>query len=225
MEIRVQVNDGETFRFQQEDPAIAEEILKSVHPARFFATPQIIIQGHGETGGFSSPFVECIEFITDAEAPWLQAQANERFTTISKEEFEKRRTELENPPETAAGAQPGREFQGIAEFVLRSGTRAYFEYSVFARDRLEQRMLLQNFLIHPSFHAYRQGGGHVLINPHNVSRWVMLPGPPELPKAAWHADRLEGPPSGDETRQEEVRNQAAEARPGSVGAAGRPEPV
>lgn len=193
MEIRVHVKDGEEFSFVQKDEELIDRILSTINPFRLFQREQIVIQGATTTIGFSAKSIECIEFLTDRKLDWPSAGGLEDVVSLSEESFsmESERRAGQDMRKVQIAVKKGDIVDGLGIYVMESGKRFYFIYSIKVHGRLDARKRIQYFLDSWGFPARRESGGYLLINPKNISQWSLHPGPPVAPTDAWYVNRIE----------------------------------
>lgn len=192
MEIGVHLIDGEVYRFSQEDPALVAGIFSKIHPKRLFLQQQIMIHGKLAVSGFSTLSIEYITLKTDVTPSWPATDPNlKTIQRIDKDTYSYAVDQLarhlrDGRPET----KPGEAATGYMEMVLTSGRKLHMMYEIVTRGKIDALMTLQNFLEPGGFLASGLGGGYCLINPANISRYLLSPGPAQTPAQAWCASRL-----------------------------------
>ena len=191
MKIVVHVTHGKSFVFEQPDPVEAGGILGGVHPNRLFAQPQIIIQGTTSTSGFATPAVEAVEFHTEVEIEWLKHGGPGLLTSVDRETFAAALAERKGQLAALRNKlAPGDRIFGQGEMVMRSDRRFYLHFESVVGGQLDMRHNLSAFLEARSMAAMLPEGGALLINPANIVRWTLYPGPPDVPRNAWPASRI-----------------------------------
>ena len=189
MKIRIHLTTGESFEFTQNNEVHINYIFDSLKKSKLFGRPQIIIHDSLRTNGFACERVDYVEFLTERKPDWNPVQELDRLVTLPKEVYEKNAQEIcEKMEKSQISEQAGEKFSGLAEFIMRSGKRLFFEYEVSSFHRLDQRLLMQHFLESGEFLAEMQEGGYCIINSSNISRWVLTPGLSEAARISWTAE-------------------------------------
>lgn len=192
MIIRVHTSHGKVFEFTQKDEVEGGGILGSVVPHRFFGQQQVIIQGRSATSGFATAAIEAVEFETPVEIAWAPKGHDGALTLVDRDTFA---AELESRKRRGANVrrrhEPGERAFTQAELVMRSDERFFLHQSVLVAGPLDTRHEIHSFFETKSIIALLPQGGAMIINPSNIVRWTLYPGPVDSPRNAWHASRTQ----------------------------------
>lgn len=192
MDILIHVIDNEVFTFRQEDPQAIRAILATVQPKNLFNRHQLVVQGLTSTSGFACLSIEWIEFLLEEETGWQLPPAAMDARSVTRETWERNTAGHEEDfREQMQAMRPGQLRVAYIELVMRSGQRLFLEHAGSVAGRIEQRASVQSFLEPGGIYARREGGGHVIINPHNVTRWSMRPGVKNPPQNHWPASLID----------------------------------
>jgi hypothetical protein len=195
LEIHVHGIDGQVAAFVQSDPAAAAALLAHIQPGRVFTQSHLTIASEHSVTFFPCAAVARIDLVMDTFPDWPFYHGVSNILEITEEEFQERYR-----PEEREAEPPGALVVRFTELELTSGERLVVEVHSreIPRTAVDQAMFVQQILSAPSLYARRLGGGAILLNPAQILRMTVYPGPPETPPNAWAADPL----TGVETEQE-----------------------
>ncbi len=190
--IHVHGIDGHVSRFVQSDAAAARTILDQVHPARLFTQPSLIIKGDTATTAFPCSAIARIDLLTEAYPGWPFPRNLEDVIELSEAELAQhlRPEILRNwHPDHAV---PGDPLLAFLDITLLNAAKVCAELVVCVPDAtsIDRSILLHQILQAPVHYMRRRQGGAVLINPANIARFNLHPGPPVL-AGAWPARLLD----------------------------------
>jgi len=190
MEIVIHTIDNESARFVQEDPEQVALLLSKVHPQRLFQQRNIIIQGKMAVSGFNTSLVEMVEFITDVKPQWQVQTHVDTIQVISEEKYEALMLKLVR---SLKGERPrvkvGDSMEGCAEFHMRSGRDVLVQFHSVVKGKVDERMFLQSLFESGALAIPIEKGGWAILNPENIVRYVLNPGPADAPANSWLAAR------------------------------------
>ena len=195
LEIHVHLVNGSISRFVQDEPVEIDRILNHIHPEKVFNQPTIVIAGRHSMTALPTSAVARIDFVMDGFPGWEFHRNLKDAVQITHEELRERYIPIaETSTRTDMAVPEGEVVTAFAEAELMGGERLYVEVQLTAdrRTPLERGMLLHQIFTGSSLYARRRGGGGILINPANVVRITLYPGPPETPPNAWPARHLTG---------------------------------
>jgi hypothetical protein len=203
LEIHVHLVDGSIIGFQQPDPELAKQIIASTRPEKLFSQPQLRLAGEAYATLFPMAAVARLDFIGEELAGWGDGRELSHMEQITKEEFEQHRLDAGPRPPREGQEPPGDEPLILyREIVLTNGERVYSAAHLsppreHAADgpraaAIDLSMMIRHELDGPALGCRRAGGGVILINPHNVLRLTVHPGPPEVAPGSWAAEWVQG---------------------------------
>lgn len=188
LQIQIHLHDGRVMTYQQDDADVAAKILAGVQPAKLFAERQLLIAGAYSLSGFTSDSVVRVDFIIDELPKWPFPHGLTDAVEIPKEEFNRHYVpEDDESLKREKEWKEGEEVHSYGEFELNSGKSVFAEFESVRRGGIEQRQTAHNFLTGSGFHIRRRDRGVMILNPVNIARWTIFPGPPTTPKNAWPA--------------------------------------
>lgn len=191
LKIHVHLTDGRLHTYVHGDPDKARQFLDGLHPRKVFAEPQILIAGEYTVTGYRCSAITRIDLVLDGMPDWSFPNEVAEIREMSEQAF----LQKYQPGDEDASKRrqrswkPGEPVEAFAEFELAGGKKVFMEYLSVREQALEQRAHLQHFIEGP-ITGRRLGGGVLLLNPANVLRWTIFPGPPEAPRTAWSAHFL-----------------------------------
>lgn len=180
IEILVVTTTNRAWRFRQEEADEIDRLLDSLQrSAHFFSDKPLIIGSAGQTDIFSSASIACVELLTSRDLDgYIPGAQNVTITSLTEEE-------AISPFE---GGVEGERFKARIDFFFKGGhvlnTLVQGERKAALAERL---MNLTSLLERPVIFYRLPQGGIGLMNPQTMTRVVITPGVPDLPRDAWSA--------------------------------------
>lgn len=179
--ILVVTTANRTRRFRQDNIDDINRLLDSLkRSAHIFADKPLIIGSSGQTDIFSSNSIACVELETSRDLESYVPPAQHLSITALTEE------EAISPFE---GGLVGESFTVRIDFFFQGGhvlnTLVEGERKAALAERL---MNLTGILERPVIFYRLPQGGIGMMNPQAMTRVVITPGVPDLPRDAWVAD-------------------------------------
>jgi hypothetical protein len=201
MEIRVHLTDGKTHVLSAEEKTAGEQIVASIHPARFFLEPSLQFQGSRVAVAFNPRYIEFVEFRTSLRPSIMPGehvdspqeaehliQTFEPIRLIGSDDYERMRRALTTRllrGENKSGT--GREVNAVAEMSFPSGVTLYMHLKGVLGPGEEKRRVAMRFFDGMALIAVFDGG-FTLINPNNGVRFCSSPPPAAVSVHAWRAE-------------------------------------
>jgi hypothetical protein len=155
---------------------------------QIFTDPQFLIAGSYSLTGYNTRNIARLDFVIDDPPKW---PSSGEWREISRDEFLER-YDPEDPHMRRDVQRPhGAEQLHFAEFELVSGQSSFAQIVMRAEHPIEQRNLVEHFLLKPAIFFKLADRGVALLNPANVARWTLFPGPSASPADAWKAHRFQ----------------------------------
>jgi len=180
LDIHLHFVNGRDARFVQTDSKEAQHVLEQIHPDRVFtARPVLTIGDPASISLVPCSSVERIDFYVDPLPDWPYHNEVRDAEEITEDLFHARDR---LSPEL------------VARFELVSGAvtylRLHFQPSRGPVTPLDASLFFSHLLSGPSLRG-RMEGGVFLINPANIVRVTIYPGPSEPPTGSWNARQVE----------------------------------
>ena len=182
LEIHVYLTSGQSGLFAQSDPEVVQAMMENMlAPQRFFAQPQLMIGDKGSLAVFRTAEITRIDLISDLVPKWPF-----QFGAVSVREV----TELEFTTALSKQHKLADEV-GYISLLLTDGQEIHWE--VWHPQGMTFGSELPAY-IQPAFnttglHARRSGLGVMVINPAQIARIDLHPGPSRAPAKVWTASR------------------------------------
>ncbi len=172
-----------TRRFVVDNADSIKHLLDSLkHSANLFTGKPLIIGSATQTEIFAATAIACIELESassiDGHLPGVQ---NPTITALTMEES----------IAPFAVELAGNRFKGRIDFFFKGGHVLNTFIEGERNDALAERLINLTSIFDRPFIAYHlPQGGIGLMNPHAMTRSVVTPGAPDLPRDAWVAEPI-----------------------------------
>jgi len=194
LKIQIHLTDGTIAGFTQHDAAAIEKILSHIQPDKLFAPRLLILGSDASMTAFPTATVVRVDFIADNLPEWPFHHNTANIAEIAEGEFRQRFNLQDYEPVRQTRIIPDGRLTVFAELELLNGDRSFFEIhtidSTAPRLPLEHMMFLQQLFAASGLHAGRRAGGILVINPANIVRFTLYPGPVDPPPNCWPASRV-----------------------------------
>ncbi|MEF8701747.1 MAG: hypothetical protein V5B32_00670 [Candidatus Accumulibacter sp. UW26] len=171
-------------RFSQSDEATIDHVLSSLtRSSQIFSGKPLIIGSKTQTEVFSASSIACLEIESDRGFnDYVHSPANLMLTALTPVQR----------IEPFTGGLAGDHFTVRIEFFFLGGHSLYTTAEGIRKAALADRLMILTSLFERPVISYRTAQGGVgLMNPHAMTRFVITPGVPDLPRDAWFADSTE----------------------------------
>jgi hypothetical protein len=168
-------------RFFQADPTSVEQVLESLkRSSQIFVGKPLIIGSTGQTEVFSPAAIACVEIETNRDLnDYVPSAPNLTLTALTAEQR----------AEPFEGGLEGDHFRARIEFFFTGGHVLYTSARGVRKAALAERLVNLTSLFERPAIIYRLAQGGVgLMNPQAMTRFVITPGVPDLPRDAWVAE-------------------------------------
>lgn len=193
LEIRLQLVNGQCYRFAQHEPEPINAILESVaQPAKFFQQPSLVIGGDRSTSVFRPDHILRLDLIMDQPPRWENPHGALLVQEVTPEVFARAfDAEQYAALRTEAWRQPGRKQVGFTEMEMMDQSRFLFAVAMQSVEMVPADIttFALGLLNTGGCPALRIDRGVLLVNTAHVARMTFYPGPPVLPPRAWNAYR------------------------------------
>jgi hypothetical protein len=192
MEIRVHTQGGSVETFIQDDPVLADRILKDIRPATLFAADVITIAGDYSLTTFLTSRINRVDLVSTDCAPWKYPADVLDVVELSEDEF-RQRSHLNDPARLEKRQSPKRagEFALVfGEVEMADGKRILLAAKIMVALPVERLQRLRTLFSAPAVHFRLRQGGAAILNLKNLVRVTFNPGPDRAPIGAWPAHHL-----------------------------------
>jgi hypothetical protein len=189
-QLHIHLTDGNVFHYRQDDPPAIVKTIDALDPKRVFEQNQLMVHGMRALTGYRVANIEMLRVVTDATPDWPLPSPLAECREVDGETFERLRRDEGGNERDRPEVPPGQKRAVFMELLLRSGTIVYAEGTVLASTPLQERTVLQHILDRKYFQISMPGRGVVLINPANIIRYGLYPGPAHPPSFALDLHRM-----------------------------------
>lgn len=179
--ITVITTTNQVRRFFQTDATAFEQIFSSLQrSAQIFSGTPLIIGSADQTEVFAAAAIACLEIETTHDlSGYLPSPGNLTLTALTAKQY----------AEPFAGHLEGEQFTRRIAFFFTGGHVLCTLAEGIRKPALAERLMSLTSLFERPMITYRLAHGGVgLMNPHAMTRFVITPGVPDLPRDAWLAD-------------------------------------
>lgn len=170
-------------RFLQTDAASVEQILESLkRSSQIFVGKPLIVGSAGQTEVFSPGSIACIEIEASRDLnAYVPTSQNLTLTGLTPEQV--------GMPFT--GATDGEHVRARIDFFFAGGHVLHTRAEGVRKAALAERLMnLTSLFERPVISYHLAQGGIGLMNPQAMTRFLISPGVPDLPRDAWLADSV-----------------------------------
>jgi len=192
MEIRIHTQGGSVETFFQDDPALAARILKGIQSTKAVTGDVITIAGDYSLTTFVASRVNRVDLIAEDFPRWKQPADILDVVELSEEEF-RERSHLNDPARLERRRSPKRTGEFAVVFVeveMAGGERVFLAAEIKVALEAERLQRLRLLFSAPAVHFRLPQGGASILNPKNLVRFTLNPGPDVTPIDAWPAHHL-----------------------------------
>ena len=192
MEIRIHTCGGSVETFCQDDPVLADRILKEIRPATVFAADVITIAGDYSLTTFAASRVNRVDLVAKDFALWKHPADILDVVELTEDEF-RERSHLDDPvrlEKRQSPKQPGEFALVFGEVEMADGSRIFLAAKIMVALPVERLQRLRTLFSAPAVHFRLRQGGATILNLKNLVRVTFNPGPDRAPIGAWPAHHL-----------------------------------
>jgi hypothetical protein len=192
MEIRIHTQGGSVETFFQDNPALAARILKGIQSTKVVTGDLITIAGDYSLTTFVASRVNRVDLIAEDLPLWKQPADILDVVELSEEEF-RERSHLNDPARLERRRSPKRTGEFAVVFVeveMTGGNRIFLAAEIKVVLEAERLQRLRMLFSAPAVHFRLPEGGTSILNPKNLVRFTLNPGPDVTPIDAWPAHHL-----------------------------------
>lgn len=168
-------------RFLQTDEEALELTLVSLkRSSQMFTGKPLIIGSAAQTEVFARAAIACVEFEAAKDlSAYVASPLNLELTVLTPEQL----------AEPFFGSVEGERFKVRIDFFFSGGHVLHTRAEGIRKAALAERLMnLTSFLERPVMNYRLAHGGVGLMNPANITRFVITPGIDDLPRDAWLAE-------------------------------------
>ena len=192
LEIRIHTRGGSLETFVQDDPALADRMLKEIRPATMFAADVITIAGDYSLTTFVSSRINRVDIVTKDFAPWKYPADILDVVEVSGDEF-RQRSHLNDPARLEKRQSPkqtGELALVFGEVEMAGGNRVFLAAKMMVTLPAERLQRLRMLFCASAVHFRLRQGGAAILNLKNLVRVTFNPGPDRAPIGAWPAHHI-----------------------------------
>ena len=192
MEIRIHTQRGSVETFFQDDPALAARILKGIQSTKAVTGDLITVAGDYSLTTFVASRVNRVDLIAEDLPRWKYPADILDVVELSEEEF-RERSHLNDPARLERRRSPKRTGEFAVVFVeveMTGGDRIFLAAEIKVALEAERLQRLRLLFSAPAVHFRLPQGGTSILNPKNLVRFTLNPGPDVTPIDAWPAHHL-----------------------------------
>ena len=168
-------------RFLQNDAASIDQIVQGLgRSGQIFSGKPLIIGSASQTEVFSPHAIACVEIETSRDlSAHVPTSLNLTLTALTA-------AQLDLPFASGSDAE---HVKARIDFYFAGGHVLYTSAEGVRKTALAERLMNLTSLFERPVIPYRLAqGGIGLMNPHAMTRFIITPGVPDLPRDAWLAD-------------------------------------
>jgi hypothetical protein len=187
LEFQIHLINGHSAVIMLTNPTDANAAITHFEePERLFAHQDLIIAHDRATSVFRREHITWIDLVGDALPPWPLPLGAQAIDEITEQDYVARFGQ-----NGSNGSLGGSHSAIEIEFI--NGKRLYWQVlrQPVELVGVDVVSLEHNMFKAGGLHARRSGGGVVIINPANVSRYTFVPGMAQLPLNALHGTHAE----------------------------------
>jgi len=200
MEIRIHTQGGSVETFFQDNPALVDRILKGIQSRSIFTGDIITIAGDYSLTTFVASRVNRVDLIAEDLPLWKHPTDILDVVELSEDEF-RERSHVNDPARLERRRSPKQTGEFAVVFVeveMTGGNRIFLAAKIKVALEAERLQRLHMMFSAPAVQFRMREGGTAILNPKNLVRFTLNPGPDITPIDAWPAHHL---PRGIESRR------------------------
>ncbi|MEW6304934.1 MAG: hypothetical protein AB1705_15780 [Verrucomicrobiota bacterium] len=192
LKINVYHASGLISEFVQYDQAAALEFLGQLQPRKIFTPRVLVLSGDFSVSNIVSHQVSRIDFLTQENVPCEFPDWISDLTVVPTHEEFLTATGLDRgePARRSHSFFPGEEFEGHIACHLLGAEPVYARVRGTMSVAVELRSRLVHLFELPALQFKRPDGGITIVNPANLVRITMFPGPPGLGSDVWPVESI-----------------------------------
>jgi len=198
LQVRIHGVDGSLATFSQDDPAVAEHIVRDCQTPDFFKQERIAVAGRHSVTTLVLSKVARIDLAGEGLPRWKPpfgiGMSIRDIVELPEQEFfyQVESRDLKHVERRRVHLSPGRPAVAFIAIQLSGGRHMYLKVEMVDALPAERLQRIRAFMELPGLSFRLEGGGLGLVNLTNAVKFTAYPGPAEVPTDAWSANEGEG---------------------------------
>jgi hypothetical protein len=193
LKIRIYGVDGSLTSFTQDDPALAQRIIRDAQRPDFFRQDRITIAGGHSVTTLVVGRIARVDLAGEELSSWKHSSkvpaSLREVVEVPEQEFlyQVEARDLNHLERRQQQHRPGQAELGFVDVHLVGGHHIYLQFKMVALLPAERLQRVHSILTLPGLSFRLAGGGVGIANLTNAVKFTGYPGPPEVPADAWLA--------------------------------------
>ncbi len=198
LQVRVHGVDGSLTTFTQDDPAVAEHIVRECQTRVFFKQERVAVAGQHSVTTLVLSKITHIDLVGEELPPWKPPSgfgtSIRDIVEMPGQEFlyQVEARDLKHLERRRVRFAPGKPAAVYVAIQLVGGRHMYLKVQIVDVPRAERLQEIRAFMELPGLSFRLLDGGLGLVNLANAVKFSSYPGPAEVPTHTWSADEGEG---------------------------------
>jgi len=198
LQVRVHGVDGSLTTFTQDDPAVAEHIVRECQTRDFFKQERVAVAGQHSVTTLVLSKITHIDLVGEELPPWKPPSgfgtSIRDIVEMPGQEFlyQVEARDLKHLERRRVRFAPGKPAAVYVAIQLVGGRHMYLKVQIVDVPRAERLQEIRAFMELPGLSFRLLDGGLGLVNLANAVKFSSYPGPAEVPTHTWSANEGEG---------------------------------
>jgi len=198
LQVRVHGVDGSLTTFTQDDPAVAEHIVRECQTRDFFKQERVAVAGQHSVTTLVLSKITHIDLVGEELPPWKPPSgfgtSIRDIVEMPGQEFlyQMEDRDLKHLERRRVRFAPGKPAAVYVAIQLVGGRHMYLKVQIVEVPRAERLQRIRAFMELPGLSFRLLDGGLGLVNLTNAVKFSSYPGPAEVPTHTWSANEGEG---------------------------------
>ena len=198
LQVRVHGVDGSLTTFTQDDPAVAEHIVRECQTRDFFKQERVAVAGQHSVTTLVLSKITHIDLVGEELPPWKPPSgfgtSIRDIVEMPGQEFlyQMEARDLKHLERRRVRFAPGKPAAVYVAIQLVGGRHMYLKVQIVDVPRAERLQEIRAFMELPGLSFRLLDGGLGLVNLANAVKFSSYPGPAEVPTHTWSANEGEG---------------------------------
>jgi hypothetical protein len=198
LEVRIHGVDGSLATFTQDDPAVAEHIVRDCQTPDFFKQERIAVAGQHSVTTLVLSKVARIDLAGEGlprwKPPFAVGMSIRDIVELTEQEFlyQVEARDFKHLERRRVRFAPGKPAVVYLAVQLVGGRHMYLKVQIVDVPRAERLQGIRAFMELPGLSFRLAGGGLGLVNLTNAVKFTAYPGPAEVLADTWSANEGEG---------------------------------
>ncbi len=198
LQVRVHGVDGSLTTFTQDDPAVAEHIVRECQTRDFFKQERVAVAGQHSVTTLVLSKITHIDLVGEELPPWKPPSgfgtSIRDIVEMPGQEFlyQVEARDLKHLERRRVRFAPGKPAAVYVAIQMVGGRHMYLKVQIVDVPRAERLQEIRAFMELPGLSFRLLDGGLGLVNLTNAVKFSSYPGPAEVPTHTWSANEGEG---------------------------------